>query len=220
MDVTPLSTDASNIWPAGQNIERWAEPSVVLTTFDDIEEYHPALTQYILDMAADEAKARRWNGTTGGVGGAKIYHLERWGMPEADLIHARALELFRRVIGCGEAVADITWSTVYRRGDHCMPHSHVRALASLVYFLDLGEESDSDSADGRFNFADPRLKACCRAEEGHMTTPCAPLHKAGTMLMFPGQVVHFVTPYQGTRSRITLSWNINKTAIPGSPIPD
>ncbi len=217
MEVMPSATTTEAAWPAGQKIERWAEPSVVLTTFEDTQDYHPALIEHILGMAADEAQAERWNGT---VGGAKVYHLERWGMPEADLIHARALELFRRVIGCDEAVPDLTWSTVYRRGDHCMPHSHVRAVASLVYFLDLGDDADADSPDGRFNFADPRLKVCCRAEQGHMTTPCAPLHKAGTMLMFPGQVVHYVTPYQGERPRITLSWNINKTAIPGSPIPD
>lgn len=217
MEAMSSAAAVSGPWPAGQKIERWAEPSVVLTTFEDTQSYHPALIEHIRAMAEDEAQAKRWNGTAGG---AKVYHLDRWGMPEADLIHARALELFKRVINCEEAVPDISWSTVYRRGDHCMPHSHIRALASLVYFLDLGEDEAADSPDGRFNFTDPRLKVCCRAEEGHMTTPCAPLHKAGTMLMFPGQLVHYVTPYQGERPRITLSWNINKTAIPGSAIPD
>ena len=52
-----------------------------------------------------------------------------------------------------------------------------------------------------------------------MTTPCAPLHREGTLIMFPGQLVHTVTPYHGETPRITLSWNINKTAIAGSPIP-
>jgi hypothetical protein len=31
--------------------------------------------------------------------------------------------------------------------------------------------------------------------------------------------VHTVNPYSGTRPRITLSWNINRNALPGSPLP-
>ena len=53
-----------------------------------------------------------------------------------------------------------------------------------------------------------------------MTTPCAPIMKEGLMIMFPGQVVHCVSPYTGERPRITLSWNVNKTAIAGSPLPE
>jgi hypothetical protein len=46
--------------------------------------------------------------------------------------------------------------------------------------------------------------------------------RAGTMIIFPGQAVHCVNPYAGTRPRITLSWNINTMAVPGVatvPIP-
>jgi hypothetical protein len=31
--------------------------------------------------------------------------------------------------------------------------------------------------------------------------------------------VHAVNPYTGKRPRITLSWNINKNALPSSPLP-
>ena len=35
--------------------------------------------------------------------------------------------------------ADDTWASVYRAGDYCMPHSHLRANASIVYMLDVGD---------------------------------------------------------------------------------
>lgn len=52
-----------------------------------------------------------------------------------------------------------------------------------------------------------------------MTTPFFPGIAAGTMLIFPSQLVHTVNPYTGARPRITLSWNINKHILPGSPLP-
>ncbi len=206
-----------NAWPADQAIERWLEPSVVMTTFEDTAAYHPGLVRYILDRLQWDRQAKSWNST---VGGAKLYHLDQWDCPEAALIHGRATSLFKQVMGCDEAVVDISWTTLYREGDYCAPHSHVRATASLVYFLQLGEDDDGEVPNGRFCFADPRVAACCRAKEGYMTTPCAPLHRAGTLLMFPGQLVHTVTPYRGETPRITLSWNINQRAIAGSPLPD
>jgi hypothetical protein len=36
------------------------------------------------------------------------------------------------------------------------------------------------------------------------------------MIIFPGQLVHCVNPYGGATPRITLSWNINREALPGS----
>ena len=50
-----------------------------------------------------------------------------------------------------------------------------------------------------------------------MTAPFLPGMTAGTMIIFPSQLVHAVNPYTGKRPRITLSWNINKNALPGSP---
>ena len=40
--------------------------------------------------------------------------------------------------------------------------------------------------------------------------------KPGTMIIFPGRMVHGVNPYGGTAPRITLAWNINREAQPGS----
>jgi hypothetical protein len=106
---------------------------------------------------------------------------------------------------------------MYRTGDYFLPHSHPRTLASLLYAVDLGESPDAHN--GQFCFADPRMKVCCREQEGYMSTPCAPVLEPGTMIMFPGQTVHFVTLYRGERPRITMSWNINHAPVAGDPIP-
>ena len=212
-----LASGPIETWPQQQKIERWREKSVVLTEFQDTEAYHPALIQRVLELEKDPALSEEWNRLQGG---AKIYHLDRWDCPEAELIQARALTLFKLVFDSQEAFLDIGWATVYRKGDHCMPHSHYRTMASLVYFLTFGDSDPNESASGRFLFVDPRLPMCCQQEPGRMTTPCAPIMKEGLMIMFPGQVVHCVSPYMGERPRITLSWNINKVQIEGSPLPE
>ena len=211
------ATTTAGSWPAEQSIERWVEQSVVLTTFRDTGDYHPGLKRWIEKEVAALDQETCWNGT---VGGAKLYHLDQWDCPEAQIIHRRAEELFKRVMDSDQAVVDLSWCTYYRKGDYCMPHSHMRCTASLVYFLDLGDQDELETSAGRFTFTDPRIRMCCRQKEGYMTTPCAPLHEEGTLIMFPGQVVHYVTPYAGERPRMTLSWNISKEAIPGSPFDD
>jgi predicted 2-oxoglutarate/Fe(II)-dependent dioxygenase YbiX len=49
-----------------------------------------------------------------------------------------------------------------------------------------------------------------------MTTPAFPEMPAGAMIVLPEEIVHCVTPYDGTRSRITFAWNINSTQTAGT----
>ena len=218
MPVDKLSLEDGDIdvWPEAQEIKPWVERSVRIARFADIDRYHPALIDRVLANESDPRFTKRW---TEGVGGAKVYHPDRWDCPAAQLIHARALTLFRKVVESQTAAADIGWATIYRQGDFCMPHSHLRTLASIVYFLDMGDEVPEHPASGRFLFADPRLKVCCQQEAGRMTSPSAPKLKAGTMILFPGALVHCVNPYFGRRPRITMSWNLNKAAIAGETLP-
>ena len=70
--------------------------------------------------------------------------------------------------------------------------------------------SAEDPNSGLFTFVDPRYGPCCRVEKGHMTNPVRMRLTPGTMLIFPGSMVHCVNPYGGTAPRITLAWNINR----------
>lgn len=211
-----LTSGPVEVWPQSQTISRWQGESVFLTQFEDTAAYHPALIRRALELEKDPKLAAEWDRLQGG---AKVYHLDRWNCPEADLIQARALAFFKAAFSTEEAHLDLGWATIYRDGDFCMPHSHFRTLASLVYFLDFGDSDPNHSPNGRFLFADPRMPICCRQEKGRMTSPCAPQLKEGLLMMFPGQTVHYVNPYRGSQPRITLSWNINNQELEGSPLP-
>ncbi len=209
-----IGREAIEIWPDGLEIQGWLEPVVNVVQFDDTEVFHPGLIAKMRDLEDDATFTKKYDRY---IGSSKIFHLDQWGCPEADLIHGRAIALFKRVFDSDEAVVDLSWTSVYRDGDYCIPHSHVRATASIVYFLDLGTDYPDGPGRGRFYFADPGLKICCQNEPQAMTTPCGPKTRNGMMIIFPGKLVHFVDAYTEPGTRLTLSWNINKTSIPGTP---
>lgn len=114
-----------SVWPAQQKIETFMrDPTVLITDFQDTESYHPGLVRRILELEQDPAFSH------GPVfGGRKIMHVDRWGCPEADLIHARALEFFRRITNKAEPEVDLCWASISRAGDYLGPHSHTRRWA-------------------------------------------------------------------------------------------
>lgn len=210
------------IWPDDMVMGPLAEPTVWLTDFPDIDRYHPRLIEKILAMEGDP-KFRDFF-FRGGCG-TKVRHPDRWGSLEAELLKRRALAMYRIVTGSEAATIDNSWASVYRHGDFCMPHSHLRTSSSLVYLLDPGDELPDPSASGapvdpfagKFCFCDPRIRCCCQSEDGRMTTLFVPDLRPGSMLLFPSQWVHMVAAYLGERPRITLSWNISSQPVEGEP---
>jgi len=213
-EIIHLGLKAVEVWPNGRGTEICGDPTIRKITFTDIQEYHPRLVAKILEFEENHRLRRRF---TRGAGGTIIHNLEKWTSSEAELITARAKALFRRVLDCELAMIDHSWANVYRVGDYCMPHSHLRSTASVIYCLDPGDEDPEDASSGRLCFVDPRLSNCCPEREGCMTTPLFPGMTAGTMIIFPSQLVHAVNPYTGKRPRITMSWNINKDTLPEPP---
>lgn len=211
-----IAGSAYAVWPAEQRIATRGDPAVSAAHFADAGTFHPRLIEGILAAARDEHRLRRYYPASGGT---KIYHLEQWGVPEIDLVSARACELFRRVLKSEAAVIDLSWANVYGRGDYAMAHSHERSVASVVYFVDLGDESPRDALSGRFAIVDPRIKHCAKGDSPRVIAPLLPRLLPGDMLIFPAAVVHSVNPYGGKRPRITLSWNIGREAMPGKPLP-
>ena len=215
-DSIEIAGRALPVWPEGQRLmSRDGQGTIFRTQFEDTAAYHATLIEYVLARAAEPETAAQYGRS---MGGTKIYHLEGWGLPEARLVNARAMAMARQALGIPGAAIDIGWGNVYRRGDYIVPHSHTRAAASLVYCLDEGEADPEDDNAGRFSFVDPRYPACCQIEPGRMTNPLSPEMRAGTLLLFPGELVHFVNPYGGERPRITLSWNLNPEPLEGSPL--
>ncbi|HTR58479.1 MAG TPA: putative 2OG-Fe(II) oxygenase [Casimicrobiaceae bacterium] len=200
------------VWPDGQKTEALSAPLAALTVFADWESYHPALIEATL--AAEKDQRLRDAIFRGGCG-VKVRKIPEWNAAAAALIHARALMLAHRTLSRRAVFADDTWASVYRAGDYCMPHSHLRSNVSIVYMLDPGDGDPEDRMAGRFCFADPRIDACCPDEPGRVTQHLMPNLAPGTMLIFASDYLHSVNPYQGRRPRITLSWNITLERLSG-----
>jgi len=201
-------------WPERQPIEPLSAPLMAAARFADWERFHAALIDAVLAAEQD----RRWRGVIfrGGCG-IKVRKIAQWNAPAASLIHARALMLAHHILSRRPVYADDSWASVYRSGDYCMPHSHLRSNVSIVYMLDPGDGDPDDPVAGKLCFADPRIEACCPDEPGRVTRHMMPSMHPGTMLIFASDYLHSVNPYYGKRPRITLSWNVTLERLPGRP---
>ena len=200
------------VWPPGQKIELLAAPNMGIADFPDCELYHARLAGTILEMERDP-RFHDWI-FKGGCG-TKVRDPHSWGCAEADLIHARAMKMAAMALGAASVVVDDCWANIYRNGEYCLPHSHLRSIASVIYLLDPGDQAADDPTGGRLCFGDPRIPFCCAHESGRMTQLLMPELKPGSLLTFPSEYIHLVNPYNGTRPRITMSWNINLENLPG-----
>lgn len=107
-----------------------------------------------------------------------------------------------------QVVTTASWASVSRKYEYLAGHSHIDCIASVVYMLDPGNANkENNMLDGRFAITDPRVPGCCNIEEGCVTMEVAPDMNAGSMIIFPSQLVHHVHPYTGDAPRITLAWN-------------
>lgn len=201
-------------WPARQPVRVLQGKRIVVTRFADTASYHPALLAAVHAAAADAryydagARTPQWNC------GFKVRHLPAWQSPAAALVHARALALAHRVMGLGPVYCDESWGNLYRAGEYCPPHAHVRSEVSVVYMVDAGDAATDDGLSGKLMFLDPRIEWCCAREPGRPTRPFIPDMVDGAMVAFAGEFLHSVNPYTGQRPRVTLSWNFTSTRLP------
>jgi hypothetical protein len=202
------------VWPEAQAVEPLSAPLMAATTFADVGGHHPALVAAVL---AAEREPRWRDPIFRGGCGVKVRKIPEWNAPAAALVHARALLLAHRTLSRRPVYADDSWASVYRAGDYCMPHSHLRSSVSIVYMLDAGDGDPEDKMAGKLCFADPRIPACCPDEPGRVTRHLIPTMTPGTMVIFASDYLHSVNPYAGMRPRITLSWNITLDRLPGRP---
>ncbi len=197
-------------WPQGQRLQAPdAANSFLETRFEDHALYAGVLVERLLSLASEPGFRQQYGRH---LGGTKLYHQDCSQVPGWDFLNARALAFYRFATKRQDGAIALAWANIYRTGDYIVPHSHTQADFSLVYCLDPGNADDGDSVSGRFCFADPRLALCCQVEEGRLSNSIGPAVQAGSMLLFPSHLVHFVHPYSGERPRITLSWNLTGAA--------
>jgi hypothetical protein len=207
VDVNTISIQGKSkpVWPERQHVEIFnTRPHMLVTEWQDTADYHPRLIEHLLEREQSGELVHRME-----IGGSKIRNVHEWGIPEADLVYERVLALYRHVMG-QDAMIDLSWANIYRKGDYLSPHSHDISQAAVVYMLDPGEpRTGQHPFSGSLVFTDPRLEACCPKQADCVNKEVGVEMKPGTMMMFPAPLVHFVHPYMGERPRITIAFNIS-----------
>lgn len=201
-----INDKAIPVWPEDLEVRTLNEsPTMLWTEFADHPDYHSALIDRILELEKSGELTHRMK-----IGGSKVRDLPEWGIPEADLIHARAIEFFARATGKAVAEIKVTncWASVSRKHEYLSPHSHAHAFGSVVYSLQPGDKDEENFLDGRLAFVDSRIPYCCPIEPEIATEELAPNMVEGAMVLFPAQLLHFVHPYTGDTPRITIAWNL------------
>jgi hypothetical protein len=87
------------------------------------------------------------------------------------------------------------WATVLRRGGYHVAHRHGDAEWAGVYYVAAGEAG----LGGAITFA-------------RGVTSCTIAPEQGMLLMFPGALLHSVAEYRGATPRISIGFNLARTA--------
>jgi uncharacterized protein (TIGR02466 family) len=104
------------------------------------------------------------------------------------------------------------WANVLRRGDRATPHSHPESVWSGVYYVDIGTPAEPDSQSGTLEFLDPRTQVGTMLTTGSVSgQPIRVQPEPSLLVLFPGWLYHFVHPYQGNETRISIAFNVLMT---------
>ena len=112
------------------------------------------------------------------------------------------------------------WFHVTRFGGYISTHNHPNASWSAVYMVDAGEQPPDLPKGGVLSFKDPRMNANMHHDPGndhwirsfHLGSVNQEL-KPGELLVFPSFIQHEVTPYFGSKPRISVAANCHFTLI-------
>jgi len=197
-------------------------------TLADHETLNRALAPRILARRGQEPGVAASN-----IGGWHSAEFQSWsGPPGAQLLDAARRLADRLTLTDtpgGLARASINWrvtawANVSGAGDGNRAHGHPGAFWSGVYWVDDGGADADETLGGLFEMTDPRgllpvmyapdlryaIAGCEDAGAARTLTP-----KAGMMILFPSWLSHAVTPYRGTRPRISVAFNFSYGSAAG-----
>ncbi len=107
------------------------------------------------------------------------------------------------------------WANVNRLGDYHDAHNHPHAYLSGTYYVSMPEGpaevgSRSDLRPGCITFYDPRgaVNMTAIRQDPYIEAEYTLRPKAGTILLWPAFLHHFVHPNLTKQPRITISYNI------------
>ncbi len=107
------------------------------------------------------------------------------------------------------------WANVNRFGDYHDLHNHPHAYLSGTYYVAVPHDTEDlpgrrDRRPGAISFYDPRAQANMTAIKGdpQIEAEYTLLPDAGTILLWPAFLHHFVHPNLSRRPRLSISFNL------------
>lgn len=175
------------------------------------QEANTVLAQVILDL---DAKAT--NLTTDYLGGNFLESEHPAVAWLRNCINKTAIDYLRR----GGLDYEVRWSlqgwaNVNRFGDYHDLHNHPHAYLSGTYYVAMPVDTEDlpgrrDRRPGAISFYDPRAQANMTAIKGdpQIEAEYTLLPEAGTILLWPAFLHHFVHPNLSRQPRISISFNL------------
>ena len=112
----------------------------------------------------------------------------------------------------GGSLQFVAWANVIRKGNYHRIHNHPGSSWSGVYYVDAGQEAPGQPLSGLLELLDPRPFTEMVFTPGEPFGQKAIIRpRAGSMVIFPGWLYHFVNPYQGEGERISIAFNVRAT---------
>eukprot|EP00117_Sycon_ciliatum_P003044 scpid76527/ scgid8003/ len=93
---------------------------------------------------------------------------------------------------------EYSWANVNRLGDSNAPHTHPSSTVSGVYYV-----SNGGDATSQLHFIDPRATAGADDDQSVHSRNAT----AGTFVIFPSWLEHYVDPHRGSGKRMSVSFN-------------
>lgn len=109
------------------------------------------------------------------------------------------------------------WANVSRRGGFHRLHTHHSSMVSGVFYVDIGTpDPDDTDFNGSISFVDPRVAVEMVQLPGRPFGDKLKMDpKPGSLLLFPSWLQHFVDPFRGEGTRISIAFNVSLQAAAG-----
>ncbi len=142
--------------------------------------------------------------------------LWEWPHPEIQQLKPQILEAARHMMAVAAGgqlpagrVAVRAWANVSRRGNYHRLHNHPNAAWSGVYYVDAGGSAPEQPLSGVLELCDPRpFTEMIHAPGDPYGKRAVFPAEAGTMVLFPSWLYHFVNPFVGDGQRISIAFNV------------
>lgn len=188
---------------------RFSTP-IYSTRLEDFSRHASGLCEYVEQLRGTSAGVKSSNHAG--------WHSEPWLHVQSqhpDLkwlvegVRLKAAESLKKSTGGrkGEIRVHNFWANVNESGAWNVPHDHAGAEWSGVVYVAGGTSADDEGeGDGATLFINPMPLAAQFGQPRTISYRVEP----GLMLMFPGYLVHMVTPCTSSGPRITFSFNIDR----------